>query len=100
MAKTFAFDGSVLAEAIRATFARRQTVIPAEMPVAFTPDFANDASKQSQWRAFLGRASLAMAPEPLLDLLASVAAFALPMLDAVRDGKPFAKKWPAGGSWG
>jgi hypothetical protein len=99
MAKTFDFDGSVLAEAIRATFARRQTSIPSEMPVAFTPGFANDASKQSQWRAFLGRTSLAMVPEPLPDLLACVAAFALPMLDAVRDGKPFAKKWSAGGSW-
>lgn len=97
--KTFAFDGSVLAEAIRATFAQRQTAIPAETPIAFTPDFAKDASKQAQWSAFLKRTSLAMAPEPLPELLAFVAGFAMPVLDAVRDDKPFAKKWPAGGAW-
>lgn len=99
MAKTFAFDGPVLAEAIRATFARRKTAIPAETPIAFTPDFASDVSKQAQWRAFLKRTSLAMAPEPLPELLAFVAGFAMPVLETVRNGKPFAKKWPAGGAW-
>jgi len=99
MAKTFAFDGLVLANAIRATFARRETAIPAEMPVALTSDFAYDASKQAQWNAFLKRTSLAMAPEPLPELLAFVAGFAMPVLEAARDGKPFAKKWPAGGAW-
>jgi hypothetical protein len=99
IAKSFAFDGAVLADAVSATFARRQTEVPAETPVAFTPDFADDASKQSQWGAFLKRTSLAMAPEPLPGLLAFVASFAMPVLEAARDGKPFAKKWPAGGAW-
>ncbi|HEX3666844.1 MAG TPA: nucleotidyl transferase AbiEii/AbiGii toxin family protein [Rhizomicrobium sp.] len=99
ISKTFDFEGSVLAEAIRATFARRQTAIPAEIPVAFTPDFANDTSKQRQWRAFLNRTNLAMAPEPLPELLAFVAGFAIPVLEAARESKPFARKWPAGGSW-
>lgn len=99
MAKNFAFDGSVLAGAIGATFRRRQTAIPAETPVAFTPDFVNDAAKKSQWSAFLKRTSLAMAPEPLPELMSFVASFAIPVLMAVRDGKPFAEKWAAGGGW-
>lgn len=99
MAQTFAFDGAILAEAIRATFARRRTPIAVETPVAFMPDFANDASKQSQWRAFLKRTRLVMAPEPLPDVLAFVAGFAMPVLVAVRDGSPFAKKWSAGDAW-
>jgi len=99
MAKTFAFDGLVLTAAIGATFARRKTEIPAEAPIAFTPEFANNADKQRQWRAFLKRTSLAMAPEPLPELLEFIAGFAMPVLTAVRDGKPFAKKWSAGGSW-
>jgi predicted nucleotidyltransferase component of viral defense system len=99
MAKTFAFDGSVLADAVSATFARRQTAIPVETPIALTPEFSSDASKQAQWSAFLKRTSLAMAPEPLPELLAFVAGFAMPVLEAARDGKPFAKKWSAGGSW-
>lgn len=99
IAKTFSFDGAVVAAAVRATFARRQTAIPTETPVAFTPDFADDASKQAQWSAFLKRTNLAMAPEPLPELLAFVAGFAMPVLESVRDSKPFAKKWPAGGAW-
>lgn len=99
IAKTFAFDGPVLASAISATFTRRQTAIPAETPVAFTSDFANDKTKQSQWSAFLKRTSLAMAPEPLPELLAFVAGFVMPMLEAARDGKVFAKRWPGGGAW-
>lgn len=99
MANTFNFDGPVLAEAIRATFERRHTQIPIETPVAFKPDFASDASKQTQWRAFLKRTSLAMAPEPLPELLAFVASFVMPVMDAVRDSNAFAKKWPAGGAW-
>lgn len=99
MAKSFAFDGAVLADAIRATFSRRQTAIPTETPVALTPDFTNDAAKQAQWRGFLKRTSLALAPEPLPNLLAYIAGFAMPVLEAVRDGKPFVMNWPAGGSW-
>ena len=99
IAKTFAFDGLVLADAIAATFARRQTSIPAETPVAFTPDFANDTSKQAQWSAFLKRTNLAIAPQPLPELLAFVAAFAMPVLEAARDGQPFGKTWRIGGSW-
>ncbi|MBI1273333.1 MAG: nucleotidyl transferase AbiEii/AbiGii toxin family protein [Alphaproteobacteria bacterium] len=99
MAKTFAFDGAVLTEAVRATFTRRQTPFPTEPPIALTPSFANDASKQAQWRGFLRRTSVAMAPEPLPELLVFIAGFAMPVLEAARDGNPFDNKWLAGGSW-
>ena len=60
-----AFDGSTLASAIRETFARRQTPLPAAVPVALTTAFAEDAEKQTQWTAFLGRARLGDAPKDL-----------------------------------
>ncbi|MDE2462331.1 MAG: nucleotidyl transferase AbiEii/AbiGii toxin family protein, partial [Alphaproteobacteria bacterium] len=62
--ETFSFDGSVLAEAIRATFARRDTALPRQTPIALTAAFAEDAAKQAQWRGFLRRTALSMAPEP------------------------------------
>lgn len=42
-----------LIDAITATFARRQTVLPTELPIGLTDAFAADEMKQTQWRAFL-----------------------------------------------
>lgn len=44
-----------LASAIAATFARRGTPIPADLPLGLTETFALDALKQGQWHAFLSR---------------------------------------------
>jgi hypothetical protein len=42
LARQFAFDGSVLAKAVAATFANRDTAIDVE-PIAFTPEFTEQA---------------------------------------------------------
>jgi len=47
------FDDDQLARAITATFARRQTAIPIDVPDALTPAFAADPSKQRQWAVFV-----------------------------------------------
>lgn len=46
-------DGATLAAAIAATFARRQTVLPTERPLALTRQFSEDVAKIRQWQAFL-----------------------------------------------
>ncbi len=48
-------DGATLAAAIAATFARRQTALPKEQPLALTKQFSEDAAKQRQWQAFLNK---------------------------------------------
>jgi predicted nucleotidyltransferase component of viral defense system len=65
LARTFEFDEAPLREAIQATFTRRQTPLPVEMPVALTTTFANDPAKATQWRAFIGR-SRAIGTAPAL----------------------------------
>jgi hypothetical protein len=52
-ARTFPFADDRLPRAIAATFARRNTAIPAEPPDALTPSFAADQSKQAQWYVFV-----------------------------------------------
>ena len=52
-------DDQELAEAIQATFERRNTPLPNEMPLVFTEDYVNDGNKETQWRAFLKRSQLA-----------------------------------------
>jgi predicted nucleotidyltransferase component of viral defense system len=52
LTKIFDFAPDRLARAIAATFARRQTAIPTDLPDALTPAFAEDPLKQRQWAAF------------------------------------------------
>ena len=47
------FDAERLSRAIAATFERRGTAIPEEVPDALSPAFAADATKQRQWTAFV-----------------------------------------------
>jgi hypothetical protein len=53
-------DGALLAAAIAATFSRRQTAVPTEVPVALTAQFSEDAAKRRQWQAFLGKNRIAI----------------------------------------
>jgi Nucleotidyl transferase AbiEii toxin, Type IV TA system len=55
MAAMFEFHGPVLGEALSATFARRKTMLPASIPLAFKPEFSTSPSKQTQWRLSWGR---------------------------------------------
>jgi hypothetical protein len=52
-------QGAILAQAIAATFARRNTPLPAQPPVALTREFSEDTAKQRQWQAFLNKSCIA-----------------------------------------
>lgn len=51
-------DDKILAEAVASTFARREMLIPIELPSGLTEEFAMDSSKQSMWLAFLRKNKL------------------------------------------
>jgi Nucleotidyl transferase AbiEii toxin, Type IV TA system len=99
LSRDLAFEGDRLASAIAATFRRRRTAIPVEVPVAFTPAFAEDPAKLRQWTAFLVRSRVAKVPPPFPAVLAEVAQFLLTAAAAARSGTGFARAWPAGGPW-
>lgn len=73
LSRSFAFDGDRLARAIAATFAQRETEIPAEPPDSLTPAFAADGQKQQQWRAFAE--AVATPPPPLGQVLDELSDF-------------------------
>lgn len=50
LAREFEFDGLLLSRAIAATFERRRTNLPAEIPLAFTDSFSTDHAKSTQER--------------------------------------------------
>jgi hypothetical protein len=51
-------DDAELRRAVEATFARRQTAMPGAQPIGLSDVFADDATKQLQWRAFLKKNKL------------------------------------------
>lgn len=52
LSRNYDFDGERLSRAIAATFERRATAIPGDLPDALTTAFSTDATKQRQWEAF------------------------------------------------
>lgn len=57
-------DADTLATAIAATFSRRSMAVPTQLPIGLSDEFANDASRQALWRAFLKKNGLALTPLP------------------------------------
>jgi hypothetical protein len=89
LAKSFDFDGERLVRAIRATFERRRTPLPPWPPVAFTPVFADDATKRGQWSGFARRAGISDVGS-LAEAVTAAAAFLEEPVRAASQGTPFA----------
>jgi hypothetical protein len=83
LARTYPFEGDGLARAIAATFARRQTAIPTELPDALTIAFAQDAAKIEQWAAFVK--DVAAEPGSLAGVVSELAAFLIPRTAEARN---------------
>lgn len=119
LANSREFRLSLLSGTIRATFERRRTPTPEEPPVALTPLFLEDQTKQKLWHAFIqplakggaSRSSSAAAtptaatsspppsppPSSLAEVGALLADFLMPAMTAASD-MPEAL-WTPGGPW-
>ncbi len=100
LSKNVNFDGLVLAQAVRATFDRRNTPVPSDLPVALTRTFAEDRGKQTQWIAFINRARLGSSTVDLANVVAQLRMFLEPVLVAAREPtKATAVRWSPGSGW-
>jgi len=72
------FDAGLLKAAVEATFARRETEMPVEAPLALTDTFANDPSKQMQWKAFIRKSGLEFVE--FAEVIAEIRSFIAPLL--------------------
>lgn len=82
LATNFSFEDDRLACAIKATFERRETPIPDQLPDALTSDFGKDPTKVQQWEAF--KRDLGADPGSLADVCAALASFLGPRTEAAR----------------
>lgn len=85
LSRLHTFEGDRLARAIAATFIRRNTPIPTELPDALTAAFAQDVSKQRQWSAFLD--GIEVAAVPLADITSAIRDFIMPHVAAARGSR-------------
>ena len=95
----FEFTGAVLMKAVKATFERRGTTLPATTPVALTPAFAEDGSKRTQWTAFIRRGRLVTEAPPLDAVLRLLNSFLGPLTEAAVNNQPSSMDWRPGGPW-
>ncbi len=73
-----ALDADLLANAIKATFERRDMAVPDALPTGLSDEFAHDSSRASLWLAFLKKNALPPEPLPaIVDRLRSALAPAL-----------------------
>jgi len=93
IAQTFAFQQPALVEAVRRTFERRETSLPADTPVGLSDEFT--ATWAAQWRAFLGRERMAAAPDAFAVVIADLRAFLMPLVVGLKKERD----WPPGGPW-
>ncbi len=99
LARSFDFDGRVLCQAMKMTFERRETKVPSTTPLALTPEFYEDQTKQSQWGAFLKRSQLAAQSTTLDEVAAVLRDFLLPPALAVAKGNSFDARWTYTTGW-
>lgn len=87
LAREGAVGAERLAEAIAATFARRETAVPGTLPAGLSDEFAQDPSGQAQWNAFLSRNRLDVLP--FAEVVAEVREF---VLEPIREARRMAGK--------
>ena len=91
---------NTLAQAIRNTFARRQTKIPLGTPVALTAGFGLDSEKARLWKAFLNRNRLDVEDDQgLAEVIEEIKQFLSPPLAALARRQSFQGTWSGGGPW-
>lgn len=95
----FDFDGATLAQALKATFDRRQRVCAPELPVGLSNEFCSEPTKLKQWDAFLRRNPMKLPKNSLAEVVTRIAAFIMPIYEACATEKEFSGTWECGKGW-
>ncbi len=98
LATTFEFDGTTLADAIRATFAARATEIDVS-PLAFSDEFLHAANTRANWAAFARRLQLTQPATDMREIVKVLQDFLRPVLEACATERPFDQRWLPPGPW-
>ena len=81
LSENFVFNQNNLSEAIQATFNRRKTAIPSDIPDCLTIEFSQ--AKQQSWIAFLKVKEIKNAPENFQDIISRLRGFLEPVYRSI-----------------
>ena len=96
--RIYSFAGERLAQAVRATFRHRGTIIEVE-PIGLTQAYCDDPARAVQWRAFVRRSRFGEEVSDLERLVGEIRRFVLPLLSAVWVEERFELCWKPGRPW-
>jgi predicted nucleotidyltransferase component of viral defense system len=99
LAESYAFKGTELVDAVRATLGRRKTAVPSGIPEGLSQAYASDPIKQSMWSVLIKKSGLVTEKHSLPEVVGEVSKFVLPVLEAAHGEQPFNRNWAAGGPW-
>jgi Nucleotidyl transferase AbiEii toxin, Type IV TA system len=98
LSRDFPFEAASLSEAIKQTFARRDTKLPSGTPLVFTSEFFDDTDKKKQWAAFCNKNRNYVPEVSLESVCKEIAVFLMPVVDGLNSKTALAKKW-LDGAW-
>jgi hypothetical protein len=99
MANTWTFDMASLRKAILASFERRGTAIPMEVPFALTSEFLIDPQKKQQWTAFVRRLNPGDEAPSLEEVGAILRTFLLPCISSRTPTEAGIRSWTPDRHW-
>jgi predicted nucleotidyltransferase component of viral defense system len=99
ISRQFGFEGATLTRAVRATFERRGTPVPDDVPSGLSDAFAGSPEKETQWRAFTARGRLREQPASFGAVVTAARDFLMPVAAAARGTETLEATWDPGGPW-
>jgi hypothetical protein len=99
LSRTLTFSGHRLSQAIRYTFQRRQTSVPAVAPVALTAEFYCDPTHVRQWGAFVRRIGEAALADDFACVAGDLVRFLMPVAEVAVTSVDPGVRWEPPGPW-
>lgn len=99
LSRTLAFSGPALGQAIRSTFDRRQTRVPAIPPVALTAKFHSEPVHIRQWAAFVRRIGEPALANEFSQVVADLTEFLMPAANEATSSGDYPFRWEPPGPW-
>lgn len=99
LSRNFDVEGAVLREAIRQTFAKRQTALPEAEPIGLRDEFSSNESKRLQWQGFVRRQRKQDSLPDLTEIVAVIRGFLMPIVTGIAATTPPAMTWTPDRGW-
>lgn len=99
LSENFDFDARKLSAALTATFARRSTALPEDVPSCLDQNFTSNPDRIRQWDNLVRRFNPDGPTPSLAAVAAAIGAFLMPTVKQTDTGSRQLETWPPGGPW-